>query len=241
MRSRFLLTKKKFTIEGNIYADKSAIVLDYLLREAVQKEIFSLREVAKSSKVSIGRVQQVFEVLVLHGILQTTGIRTAKRFSVKNPEQLLKNWLQHYSIIKKCKIFSYSSGFQNKKELIEALKTSDYRLQTVLALHSAADIRGYKNTNLNTLELYIESPDIRKNLEQTLLLEPQEQGYEVLLIEPYYKGLLKLERAVQDGLRVSSPLLTFLDLYHFPLRGIEQAEYLAKKNPELKKIYKAES
>lgn len=33
-------------------------------------------------------------------------------------------------------------------------------------------------------------------------------------------------------------LLTFLDLYHFPLRGQEQAEFLAERMATLKRIYK---
>jgi hypothetical protein len=28
-----------------------------------------------------------------------------------------------------------------------------------------------------------------------------------------------------------------LDLYHFPLRGLEQAEFIAKKSSEIKQIY----
>jgi hypothetical protein len=39
-------------------------------------------------------------------------------------------------------------------------------------------------------------------------------------------------------MRISPPLLTFLDLYHFPLRGQEQAEFMAQRIPELKRIYK---
>jgi hypothetical protein len=35
----------------------------------------------------------------------------------------------------------------------------------------------------------------------------------------------------------SSSLLTFLDLYHFPLRGEEQAEFMAERISELKRIY----
>jgi hypothetical protein len=33
-------------------------------------------------------------------------------------------------------------------------------------------------------------------------------------------------------------LLAFLDLYHFPLRGQEQAEFIAQRAPEIKCICK---
>ena len=46
----------------------------------------------------------------------------------------------------------------------------------------------------NTLELYVLDPTARSKLEDILQLEPQERGYEVLLIEPYYKSLLNSPR-----------------------------------------------
>jgi hypothetical protein len=76
-------------------------------------------------------------------------------------------------------------------------------------------------------------------LENALQLEPQERGYEVLLIEPYYKVLIKQDK--QDGkeIGICPLLLAFLDLYHFPLRGQEQAEFIAQRAPEMKRIYKS--
>ena len=75
-------------------------------------------------------------------------------------------------------------------------------------------------------------------LESAFQLEPQERGYEVLLIEPYYKMLIKQNRKDGKEIGVCPLLLAFLDLYHFPLRGQEQAEFIAQRAPELKRIYK---
>ena len=108
-----------------------------------------------------------------------------------------------------------------------------------MALHSAAEGYGYKNTNLKTLELYILDPSIREKLEEILQLEPQEKGYEVLLIEPYYKTLAKQGVKDNNGIGICPILLSFLDLYHFPLRGKEQAEFIAQRAPEIKQIYQS--
>ena len=80
---------------------------------------------AKEAGVSLGLVQRVFEILVLKGILQTEGVRTAKKFFLKDPKLLLESWLEQYSIVKKCKMRTYRSGFQDKVELLEALKKSN--------------------------------------------------------------------------------------------------------------------
>lgn len=239
MEGRFLISSNDKPMEGNIYSDKSAVVLDWLLREGIKSRELSVRNVSKEAGVSLGSVQRVFGTLVLKGILQAEGIRTAKKFFLKDPKRLLKSWLEHYSIVKKCKMRTYRSGFQDKAELLEVIKKSSLSNKVALALHSAAEARGYKNTNLNTLELYMLDPLVRPQLEKKLLLEPQERGYEVLLIEPYYKSLLKNTCDSNLDINVSPSILTFLDLYHFPLRGQEQAEFMAERLPELKRIYKS--
>ena len=192
MKGRFLVSSNEDPAEGNIYADKSALILDWLLREGIKRQGFSLREVAKEIEVSVGLVQRVFGILVLKGLLQTEGMRTAKKFFFKKSKLLLESWLEHYSIAKKCKMRTYRSGLSEKAELLDALKKSKLSQKVALALHSAAEAHGYKNTNLNTLELYMLDPAARSKLEDVLQLEPQERGYEVLLIEPYYESLLNL-------------------------------------------------
>ncbi len=239
MEGQFLLGSNEKPMEGNIYSDKSAVVLDWLLREGIKSRELSVRNVSKEAEVSLGSVQRVFGTLVLKGILRSEGIRTAKKFFLKDPKRLLEGWIEHYSIVKKCKMRTYRSGFQDKTELLEAIQKSNLSNKVALALHSAAEAHGYKNTNLNTLELYMLDPLIRPQLEKKLLLEPQERGYEVLLIEPYYKSLLNNTSESDLDINISPSILTFLDLYHYPLRGQEQAEFMAERLPELKRIYKS--
>lgn len=230
MQGRFLAKSNTASSEPNIYADKSSLVLEWLLFKGIEKEAFSIREMASDTGVSVGQVQKVVAALTLNGSLKSTGLRTSKKFMLSKPQVLLQNWLEHYSIVKKCKMRTYHTATQGRKQLIDALNKS--HLQVTLALHSAAESLGCQNTNLDTLELYIDAGNLTL-VEETLQLEPQERGYEVLLIEPFYKSML----CHSSKLGCSSPLLTFLDLYHFPLRGLEQAEFLAERIPSLKRIY----
>ena len=239
MKGRFLVSSNEDPAEGNVYADKSSLVLDWLLRIGLSKKKISLREVVKEVGVSLGLVQRVFNILVLKGLLQVEGVRTSKRFSFNKPKELLESWLEHYSIVKKCKIRTYASALSGKSEWFKALKKSGLDQSVILALHSAAEAHGYKNTNLEGLELYVLDSTIRAKLENALQLEPQERGYEILLIEPYYKMLIKQNKKDSKEIGVCPLLLTFLDLYHFPLRGQEQAEFIAQRAPEMKRIYKS--
>jgi hypothetical protein len=238
MKNNFLLFSNEVAQEGNIYADKSALILDWLLRKGLDKEKITLREVANDVEVSIGLVQRVFKLLMLKGLLQVEGVRTAKKFFFKKPDLLLQDWVEHYSIVEKCRMWTYRSGFSEKTKIHQTLKKSNLSSKIALALHSAVNEYNCKNTNLDTVELYLLDPAVRPKVERILQLEPQEKGYEVLLIEPYYKSLLNLEKKIGKNIRISSPFLTFLDLYHFPLRGREQAEFMIRRIPELKHIYK---
>src|ERR1700721_2682221 len=98
MVGRFLIGSNEKPVEGNIYSDKSSVVLDWLLREGIKSQELSLRNVSKEAGVSLGSVQRVFGALVLKGILQAEGIRTAKKFFLKDPKRLLESWLEQYSI-----------------------------------------------------------------------------------------------------------------------------------------------
>jgi len=238
MKGDFLLGSRESFLEPNIYADKSSIVLDWLLSVGIHKKQFSLRDVVKGRQISIGLVQKVFKELVNRGILETEGIRTGKNFLLKKPALLLNSWIDYYNVMKKCRVWNYSSGFKDKAEILEHLKASKLSQKVSFALHSAVEEYGCKNTNLDTLELYMLDPTSKWELETLLRLKPKERGYEVLLIEPYYKSLLALAENGGENVKKSSILLTYLDLYHFPLRGLEQAEFMAQRLPELQNIYR---
>ena len=239
MRGKYLIGSHELIVESNIYADRSSLVLDWILRVGINKKEFSIREVARERKLSVALVQKVFSILVLKGYLKTKGVRTAKKYSLKKPDLLLNSWLEHYSIVKKCKIRTYQTGYR-ADQVIKALKQSKLKNDVALSLHSAAEVYGVKNTNLKTLELYLLKHEILEQIKEELQLEPREKGYEVLLIVPYYKSLLDLyiqSNTDQSGdIPLSPILLTFLDLYHFPLRGREQAEFMAERMKVLKRI-----
>ena len=55
MKGRFLVSSNEDHLEGNIYADRSALILDWLLREGVKRREFSLREVAVAVGTAITR------------------------------------------------------------------------------------------------------------------------------------------------------------------------------------------
>ena len=231
-----LLFTNSSNAEINVYADKSASILEWLLINGMERKIFSISEVLRDIGVSIGLIQKVFKQLIFHGYLKTEGFGTSKRFILSKPKALLDSWTESYNITKKCKMLSYTSAYRGRKELFEVLKKSGLTEQVVAALHSASDLHKCSNSTLETLELYVPDMKNKPMIEKALRLEPQNRGYDVLLIEPYYKHMVRSCLQSEKQLHQTRPILTYLDLFHFPLRGIEQAEYLAENVDEVKRI-----
>jgi hypothetical protein len=239
MKNQFLVKKVVAkSPAANIFANRSALVLHELLLQRTAE--FRVRDLARRLELSHGLVQRVVSELLYIGVVLSEGVRTAKRYRVARPGLLLREWVDSYDISRKCKIYNYSCGFSASDIESKLHKMKHGRDQyPVVALHSAA--RAYKCgfTNLQSTELYCSSHKEREKLEELLRLEPRERGYDVLLIEPYYGAIVKQKSERINGLLVSSPILTFLDLYHFPLRGNEQAEHLLFKHPDLQDLGKA--
>ncbi len=236
-----LLYTNSSNAEINVYADKSASILEWLLLSGKKRKIFSISEVLRDIGVSIGLIQKVFKQLVFYGYLKTEGFGTSKRFILSKPKALLESWTESYNITKKCKMWSYISAYRGRKELFEAIKKSNVAQQVVVALHSASDLHKCSNSNLETLELYVPDMKNKPMIEKALRLEPQSRGYDVLLIEPYYKHMVHSCFQSEKELHSTRPILTYLDLFHFPLRGIEQAEYLVENNGEMREIFSSGS
>lgn len=236
MKGHYLISQGSSPIRGNIYADRSALILNWLLNYGIERSKFSLRELSADCQVSLGLVQRVVSALVHTGIVQAEGVRTAKHYRLVRPTALMTSWLEYYHIVDRCKKWTYRTGLTGRRDLLAAIRRAGLGLKVAATLHLAAAEHGCKNTNLETVELYLLEPEVKGILEEVLDLEPQERGYEVLFIEPYYKSILKSNMEVRDGIGLSSPLLTYMDLYNFPLRGREQAEIMAERIPSIKQI-----
>lgn len=220
---------------ANIFANKSGLALHELLLNP--KPEFGVRELARASGLSNGLVQRVTNELERIGVVKSEGVRTSKQYRLEHPGTLLKRWFNYYSISKKCRFYTYSSGYSIEEIEGKLSKLKDRGV--VLALHAAARAHQCGFTNLKTVELYFLEDEKREILENLLRLEPRDRGYEVLLIKPYYSSIASEKSENFNHISVSSPLLTLLDLYHFALRGHEQAEHLLRKHPALQRLAKA--
>jgi hypothetical protein len=62
-----------------------------------------------------------------------------------------------------------------------------------------------------------------------LKLDEVKQGANVIILDPYYKNSVFYGLREVDGLLVVSDIQLYLDLYHYPIRGLDKAEHLYEK------------
>lgn len=228
-----VVSSKIESLEVDVYSNKSSLILFWLLvfHENSKTLGVSINEIARLLDLSLGLVHRVVKQLEYNGIIISKGFRTGKRFYLESPERLLLNWVREYNLIKKTRTKGFSFVHSPKEWNLE-----DWGL--VPALHSAAGNFQLKSTNLRTKEFYLLNWDSLAKLTDRLDLKELDRGYEVLFIKPYYSELLLrlAENPQNDFLNKAYTLLTVLDLCHFPVRGVEQAQTLFRKTPYLKSI-----
>ncbi len=220
-------------LEIDIFSDKSSVILFWLLANHIgaKQSGFSINELSRVLNVSVGLVHKVIRQLEYKGIIKSEGLRTSKKFYLKDPSVILTEWVKKYSLLKKTK----SKGY-------EILSFSQDRVEQsglVPALHTAAfEVFHVKATNLDVQEYYLLNWSRLKQVEKQFNIAELERGHQLMLIKPYYLSLIEKvhEYGFQSEWRDAYLILTVLDLCHFPLRGIEQAEVLFRKNDILRSI-----
>ena len=227
-----VLPVRRLDTHIDIYSNKSALILFWLLasRDQIQKSGFSINELSRVTGTSIGLVHKVIKQLEYVGIISSQGLRTNKKFYLKYPGKLLIDWIKKYQLLKKTK----TKGFS-----FFDIKLNAEKFKLLPALHTASvEYFNLKNTNLKLQEFYLLNWDKLAKISNKSTLVELDRGYEILLIKPYYSSLIeKVSSKKQDDIWIKAyALLTFLDLLHFPVRGIEQAESLFRKIDSIKSI-----
>lgn len=238
MAKSAIIPKKPLSLEVDIFSNKSSLVLFWLLihHQDARANGFSINDLNRQTDLSVGLVYKIIRQLEYNGLVASKGLRTKKVFFLKSPEKLLILWIQKYNLIKKTKTLGF-----NLTDSISQSEEKKYGL--IPALHSAAnEIYRLKSTNLNTREFYLLDWNTFPKTVEKLDLHEMDRGYELLLIKPYYSALLQkiygenpTNKETQTWEKAYA-LLTVLDLCHFPLRGVEQAETLYRKLPYLNSI-----
>jgi len=211
-----------------LLSDKASIIIRAMLSKPDQK--WASRDFEKQFGVGHARTAAVLSGLRAKGFVG--GIRSGRlaHSVLQNKEELIEEWLKRYTF-ERNEIYLYYSARENAlNRLKRYFDSKKEEHEYALTLHTGANlITNYVNTP--TLYCYLSAKKFQSaslDLRQALDLKELKRGGNFCLIKPYYKTAVFFNTRKIKGYNVVSDLQLYLDLYHFPQRGRDHAEYLLR-------------
>jgi hypothetical protein len=206
------------------FSDRASLILRTLLESVGRDRTWGIRELATEAGVSPATATRVTRELERHGVqVQRRGRTAAVR--LRDPHALFAAWTRAYDWTRNPGA-AFAAPMGDADLFLARVKTGWNGPRWALGLQSGA-ARVAPLSTFSRVHIYVDVPDA-----QDLIAVGEMQGWEpaedgnLVLLKPWYRtsvwhGLQRVE-----GLPVTSTLQLALDLWHYPLRGREQAEHL---------------
>lgn len=211
-----------------LLSDKATIIIQAMLSHPDRKWV--ARDFEKEFGVGRARAATVLSELRAKGFVG--GIRSGRlaHSVLQNKEELIEEWLKLYKFERNESYLYYSAREDVLSRLKSYFASKNQEQAYALTLHTGANlITHYVNTP--TMYCYLPAKNFKNaslDLRQALDLKELKRGGNFCLIKPYYKTAVFFNTQKIKGYNVVSDLQLYLDLYHFPQRGRDHAEYLLK-------------
>lgn len=207
-----------------VFKPISSRILRTLLEEP--KRSWRILGLSKVAKVSLGQTSSVCRWLIDEEYLK----RDKDGFySLTEPGKLLDEWQQNYTY-RQNEMLAYYSFEQNLTKLIKRVKqiAKNKDLNYGLTLLCGASLVAPFIRGVSTLQMYISDTEDIPKWVQLLDLRPVETGSNISICIPYDEGVFYKTQKV-DGIKIVGNIQLYLDLYNYPTRGREQAEFLRRE------------
>lgn len=220
MKERINIEKKEII---EIFSPRATRIIRVLL-ENIKRDRWLISDLAKEANVSLGYTSDILNALSSQGYIEK---QKRKGFQLKEKTGLLDRWASVYTFSQN-NIFNLYTLEKDYAEVFKKIAdvSKEIDLKSALTLHSAASFVAPYIARFSDIYLYIEG-DIalwRKKLD----LKDVEAGANFYLISPYDEGVFYGSRTLK-GITVVGNIQLYLDLFKYPARGKEQAEYVRQK------------
>ena len=211
-----------------LLGDKANIIIRAMLSQSGRKWV--ARDFEKEFGVGRARAATVLSALRAKGFVSGISSGRLAHSVLQNKEELLEECLKVYKFELNEAYLYYSA----REDILSRLKgyfaAKNEPKKYALTLHTGANfITHYVNTP--TIYCYLPTEHFKNtslDLRQALDLKELKKGGNFYLIKPYYKSAVFFNTQTIKGYNVVSDLQLYLDLYNFPQRGRDHAEYLLK-------------
>lgn len=204
------------------FSDKASLIIREMLKE---DKLWGVRECAEKVYLDAGYVSRMFRNLEKLDYL----IKINSKVKLKNKKVILEDWINFYNF-KKNKQLKYFFLAKEPKEILKRLNNLRIPKRIIYALgfHAGAFLIS-PHAVFNEVHLYVSNNDSLNFFVKNLGLRSVEQGANLVFLFPYYKHSVFYDKRRIENLWVVSDIQLYIDLYKYPLRGIEQAEHLYEK------------
>lgn len=206
----------------NLFAPVSSRIVRAMLEEP--NRVWKLTDLAQATGASLGQTYNVSEKLAAEGFAEKSA---REGMTLTDPAGLLDTWQKEYDVVELNEIHSFHSSERDPTRLMTEIQQAAEKLEGKYAftLHAGASLIA-PYVRFNDVHFYVESDP--QTWADALGLHTVEFGGNVHLVRPYDEGVFYGLRFPQ-GMAVVGNIQLYLDLYQYPARGQEQAEFLREK------------
>ena len=212
----------------SLFSPKSERVLRILLDDPARS--WKVQDLAREAGISLGQVSNVKRKLED----REWASRVESGLRLSKPDRVLFEWKDNYNLSRSERrdFFTLSRVDEFEQRLASLMKSRASRSRTGYALTAFSAAARYAPA-VRYQRVYAYVSENISQLAQELELKPVESGANVTLITPYDEGVY-IGSTDKRGVKVTSPIQSYLDLSQLRGRGEEAAETLLREAIEPK-------
>jgi len=211
-------------VERNPFSDKASLFLRKMLE--APSEGWLWRNLTEGTGLSPGYVSKLSKRLKELNYIKAD---SSGRMRLRNPKDVLEDWVRAYSY-KKNEQLRYFCLAKSPDEILSKLRNAKIPEEVRYALGVQAGANLVSSYAVyNEVHIYVSNKDAIDFFVTELNLRVAEQGANLIFLLPYYKNSVFYGKQKIRSLWVVSDIQLYLDLYNYPIRGLEQAEHLYEK------------
>ncbi len=205
------------------FADKASLILRVMLSN--KDKLWGVRELAQSVNLNPGFVSRMARELEKQHYV----VRSNAKLTLRDSARILEDWVREYDYTKN-QAYPYFCLVQSPAEIIDKIRNVEIAesLQYAFGLQAGANLVA-PYALYNEVHIYVPKRESFDFFVESLKLKEAEQGANVIFLLPYYKHSAFYHKQKIKDLWIVSDLQLYLDLYNYPIRGMEQAEHLYEK------------
>jgi hypothetical protein len=205
------------------FSDRNSLIARTLLQEPGRR--WGVREIADAAELSPGTTSQIVRTLASMGVVEFHRRGRSAKVWIENPKPLIARWAGAYSW-ERNQAVSFAASMGDPLRFVRRAERAFRSRRWALTLQAGASLVA-PHASWERAHVYVDVESVREIFDIADAEGwPAAQDGGLVLMKPYYR------HSVWDGLRlvedlpVVSDIQLVLDLWHYPLRGREQAEHL---------------